>query len=103
MQVTACLSRWQKLSAVMAARDRLGDLFESGADMGDGTLPLLLADLLIGAAEHEEDAAGNEFAAVGVADVMTDHSQLVAFLGQGGVALSAALLFNGQEAGLVLP
>ena len=87
-------------AAWMATLHRSRDLFQAGTDGRDGLVAGLAADFLVGAAEDEQHPAGNDLAAFGVAQLMADGRQLIVFPRQGGAGLAAALLFDGEIAGL---
>src|ERR1700688_2714351 len=79
----------------VACGKRAGKLFKSGADVGNGSLSFLVADLLIGAAEDENQPARDDVAAVGVGELVTQHGELVMFLGQRRVTRASPFLFDG--------
>src|SRR4051794_17922231 len=85
----------------VASRDGLSDLLQTGANLGDRTLPLGLTDLLVGAGEDENQAAWNDFAGVGIGELMPQDGEFVAFFRQRRVASASAFLFDGQVAGVV--
>src|SRR5262245_36219255 len=69
--------------ATMAIGHSLGDAFQAGANFGNSAGAFLLANFLVGAAENEDDAAGNAVAVIGVSDVVAQHGEFVVFPGQG--------------------
>src|SRR5947209_19060533 len=85
-------------TAWMAARHPGGDGLQACPDGGDIVRAPLATAFFVGAAMHEDDSARQGLLGARVGEGVLEHGKAVLFVGQGGVAVAAALLFARQEA-----